>query len=505
MNEISGNACGVGGCHPLVVTDDYDEFIEIVDHNIPSQLNEGQSGNVYVNITITSTNYDGSDIWRCFPKIYVTSIKGLVSIQNSPQEEAVKKFPGFSKEYSFQITGASEGTDTIKINAQVRTGHGGGIENVSVFGNLEVIHVNAPPQLSMGKVSPTSGFNNSDYTYTVRYQDQEGIQPTTIAVIIDDGSPMSLTVADGTPDTIISGEDFNIVVSGETIGIGDDHTFRFSASDGLLDAIVDILDHDGPVVEEYIEPNKVPIVNIETPVQGLIYGLVNITGTASDPEVADTIDRVEVNVDNGTWTQAIGTDDWYIEWDFTDTTVGPHAIYARSHDGKDYSDADSVFVEVDIIVPEPPMLSITQVEQVSEDIIRMSGMTSQGNNSPVVDNVELIPDGFSWSSAKPEGPDLGNGSASFDLWSWDWNTSDVDAGDYLVTAKAWAGYLSSASVSMTVTVVKVNHPPEIIYAEPGNDPVMYEGGKVLFDIEAIDPDDDPLAYKWTVDGTSMKE
>jgi len=71
-----------------------------------------------------------------------------------------------------------------------------------------------------------------------------------------------------------------------------------------------------------------------------------IEGRASDVDGNETIVRVEVRIDNGTWTNATGTTSWSYEWDTSNVKNGNHVIYARAFDGSNYSSLFYIFVEV---------------------------------------------------------------------------------------------------------------------------------------------------------------
>jgi hypothetical protein len=387
----SPNSCDGSACHPVTVTDIYDEHVNILDQNIPSKILIGTSKTVTTNITINSTTYVPPNVhWRCDLRLTLTSTTGKVSVTGSPKT-AFLQYPGFAKEYSFSIKGDILGNDTLKLDANITTGHGGKGVNVSTSVDIEVyrIIINRPPQLLDAKVSPATGDLNTDFTYSVIYQDPDNDLPVNLSLSVDSGPPLNLTPTDGMVDTIRDGELYSTTIKGSDLGLGM-HTFRFAANDKKHLAVGDIFSKDGPEVIEVLVPNKRPQVQILSPANGeALSGLYNITGLASDPDTADVIGSVEVKLDNSPWRYATGAEDWYLNYDFTNVFPGRHVIYARASDGKDYSDMK--FVEIDVVTEAPlrPSIELLGMEELPNDLKRFNGTTEPPDNNTVVDKVEV--------------------------------------------------------------------------------------------------------------------
>ncbi len=93
--------------------------------------------------------------------------------------------------------------------------------------------------------------------------------------------------------------------------------------------------------------NSPPEVEIVKPAnKSRVSGNVVIVGRASDVDGNESIVRVEVRIDNGTWVQATGTTSWSYEWNTTNVKNGNHVIYARAYDGNNYSSLSYIIVEV---------------------------------------------------------------------------------------------------------------------------------------------------------------
>jgi len=94
-----------------------------------------------------------------------------------------------------------------------------------------------------------------------------------------------------------------------------------------------------------------PSCAITSPTGGIVRGNVTVRGTATDPE--NSLARVEVRVDQGTWITAAGTSAWTYTWNTSALVDGPHTVAARAWDGSLYSAACSVTVTTDNGVAPP--------------------------------------------------------------------------------------------------------------------------------------------------------
>jgi len=97
--------------------------------------------------------------------------------------------------------------------------------------------------------------------------------------------------------------------------------------------------------EESKPVNIPPTVEITNPEEGeTVSGIITITGNSNDPD--GTVEYVEVKIDEESWETATGTTTWTKQWDTTEYSDGAHTIHARSYDGEDYSNIDTVDVTV---------------------------------------------------------------------------------------------------------------------------------------------------------------
>lgn len=95
--------------------------------------------------------------------------------------------------------------------------------------------------------------------------------------------------------------------------------------------------------------NDSPIVEITYPYDGkIVSSIVMISGTASDPDGDDTLDCVEVMIDDsGEWLSAEGTTKWSFDWNVYDLESGLYNIKVRASDSFLYSEIDEITVRVD--------------------------------------------------------------------------------------------------------------------------------------------------------------
>jgi len=96
-----------------------------------------------------------------------------------------------------------------------------------------------------------------------------------------------------------------------------------------------------------ISPNHKPTVSIIFPSDGMdVKKTFTIHGAASDEDGSGTIQKVEIKIDEGEWKVVNGTTSWNYTWDSTTVDNGDYVIQARSYDGQEYSNIDSVMVKV---------------------------------------------------------------------------------------------------------------------------------------------------------------
>lgn len=101
------------------------------------------------------------------------------------------------------------------------------------------------------------------------------------------------------------------------------------------------------VVTVTVANNHKPSVVIAQPENGsTVNGTIVITGIAQDEDGNETLQKVEVRVDGGTWQEVNGTVNLSFLLDTKELENGNHTLSVRAYDGKDYSDIVSITIDV---------------------------------------------------------------------------------------------------------------------------------------------------------------
>ena len=89
--------------------------------------------------------------------------------------------------------------------------------------------------------------------------------------------------------------------------------------------------------------NNPPNVEITSPENGKKFkDDFTVQGIAWDRDGNESIVKVEIRIDDGEWKEANGKTVWSYSVSISSMTSGEHVIYARSYDGKDYSNMDMI-------------------------------------------------------------------------------------------------------------------------------------------------------------------
>jgi len=110
-------------------------------------------------------------------------------------------------------------------------------------------------------------------------------------------------------------------------------------------------------------------------------------------------------------------------------------------------------------------------------------------------------------ASDPEGGELGyewhtsGGNISGEGATTTWIAPD-EAGEYLVSVNVTDGDGNSATQSVTITVVRENHLPEIVDLSASEEWVV-PSGNCAISCEASDPDNDSLSYEWLASGGNI--
>ena len=165
---------------------------------------------------------------------------------------------------------------------------------------------------------------------------------TTIILLSGRGEGATITVDDdGGADHTRIQDAIDNATAGDTVRVI--HTITHVVRDNLGDWS-DPVTMDIEVIPT--PENMRPTVEITSHTNGSkISGTIVISGTAS---VADgTIDRVEISIDNGTWTTVTRFITWSHMIDTSTLTEGEHMIRVRSYDSIEYSEIETIILIVE--------------------------------------------------------------------------------------------------------------------------------------------------------------
>ncbi len=331
-------------------------------------------------------------------------------------------------------TGLSSSTDFPTTPDAYQEDYNGGHVDAVVFRIGFPEPVNEPPVIEI--TSPENGQEVSG-TVTIRgtASDPDGDETLEYVEISVDGGDWELVT--GTTDWSFEWE-----TEEEENG---DHLLRSRAFDG----------EDHSQVEELAlsvnnqQPNNMPVVRIVDPEdEEEVSGTITITGTASDDDGDDTIQVVEVSVDEGDWEEVDGTDSWEFQWDTTEVEDGEHTLGFRSYDGEDHSEVEEITLNV----------MNAGTEQITNENIRPTVIiNSPANNSLVtgtitiagsasdedgtIEKVEISFDGLQWIKI------IGT-----DFWTYIWDTSVLENGMNVIYFRAFDGEDHSDIVHLNITI-----------------------------------------------------
>ncbi len=158
---------------------------------------------------------------------------------------------------------------------------------------------------------------------------------------------------------------------------------RINASYEEIEEMVEVVIDNEKTVEislDTAEPeNRRPVVEITSPGDDeTVQGTIPIKGTASDPEGNETVQNVELRIEEGPWLTASGTTSWEYEYDTTFSMDGSCLIEARAFDGEGYSSIVSITIHIGNIegMNTPPVieeLRIDKLEVEQEESLLLTG------------------------------------------------------------------------------------------------------------------------------------
>ena len=299
-----------------------------------------------------------------------------------------------------------------------------------------------------------------------------------------------------------------------------EYTITVQAIDGLhsssdsydssLDATMTILEQNQPPILDELEADpKSP-----SPLGSLI----TWTATATDPDEDELSYRFLLDGREASGWSPLNS--WI--WNSTGMAAGDHEITVQIIDGY-HASRDSFDEEMN----RPYTLTESNLDDSSKLPGALAVESSNASLNRIPTLAELLPDAISpaetggiinWT-VKATDPDGDRLSYKFLLdgqdvtgWSsspaWSWNTSGALPGTYKITALARDGNHASAdsfddSMDAAFTLVDENQPPVLLSLEPDLSSPQVLGESIIWRAEAKDPDNDPILYKFQLEGKDM--
>jgi hypothetical protein len=193
--------------------------------------------------------------------------------------------------------------------------------------------------------------------------------------------------------------------------------------------------------------NILPNVQITSHSGGeVVSGTLQIKGTAVDHD--GNVESVDVRIDSGNWNTASGTTSWIYEWDTTEYSNGEHVVYSRAKDDNDeYSQIKSVTLIVDNGGNIPPIVNIiSPTDGTVSGTVTISGTASDLDGDNTIISVQVkIDEDWEYTDGITD-------------WSYSWDTSTLDDGNYTIHVRAYDGNDYSLIKSIDVFVDNPHKP-----------------------------------------------
>ncbi len=247
-----------------------------------------------------------------------------------------------------------------------------------------------------------------------------------------------------------------------------------------------------------VEIGARPIVEVDSPDNNSqVSDTVEFQGTSSDEDGGDSIEKVEVSVDNGDWEEVEGNVSWSYEWDSTEEENGKHYFLFRAWDEIGHSHEVEwildVLNEIQNIIPEIDIDSHEDGEDVS-GTVTISGTASDEDGDDTIETVEASLDGTDWEQVE-----------GTEAWSYEWDTTAFENGEYVLEFRAYDGedYSDVAELTLNIQNVDENMKPTITINNPVNNSLV--SGTVTFSGKASDEDGDIQKAEISFDGSQWSE
>ena len=244
-----------------------------------------------------------------------------------------------------------------------------------------------------------------------------------------------------------------------------------------------------------------PQANFTGPQPGsMVWGVVNLTGTASDPEDDENLELVEVRYEGGDWAPALPLagdwSNWYYLWDTGSLPEGQYDLEARAYDGDNHSLPATLTLEINH--NDPPAVTVDYPEEGAQvrGYITLRGHALDPDGPANLSAVHISLDDLGFDQ-----PWIATGTSS---WNLVWNTSHASSGDHTLYFRARDhGGLFSPIEQVNLTLM-ANQAPSIEVLTPET---LVKPDRWLVDLawEAQDPEGDDLTVSLSVEPVAAPE
>ena len=233
---------------------------------------------------------------------------------------------------------------------------------------------------------------------------------------------------------------------------------------------------------------------------------VTVNGVAGDPDGNNTLEKVEIKIDNGQWIKVNRTTSWSYQLDTTQFSNGQHTLYTRAYDGEKYSGVeDDIYNRITFTVENEEQPSENQAPTVSityprdgttvSGIVNITGTASDPNGDNTIDRVEIKLGNGNWQ--------LATGTVN---WYYIWDTSSIDyEEDFSISARVYDvnGSSSLKVISVTINNQGGNSRPTVTITSPEDGTIVTEK-TIKIEGTASDPDGSISIVKIRIGGGEWK-
>jgi hypothetical protein len=398
-----------------------------------------------------------------------TGYDGTLIVTTDQYPSGIEDNNGVSLSYNWDTTGLSDGS-SFYIYAKIDDGLHDPIYVYS-SGKIKIDHENIAPTIEIN--SPSGG----EISGIVNIQ---GIASDDVSVSIVEIKIDNDIWVEAIGTTSWSYEWYtNSYTNGE-------HTIRARAKDntGLYsqeDSVMVMVNNGG---------NIVPSVEIKSHSKDeVVGGIIEIKGSSEDHD--GNVELVEIKVDNVNWQATSGTSSWSYFWDTTTYSNGEHGIYVRAKDNsQEYSQIESITLIVSNGGNVPPIVTIiSPLGGTVSGTVTIRGSASDLDGDNTISYVEIKIDN-DWESV--------NG---INEWSYEWDTSLLDDGNYTIYIRAFDETEYSLEKSVEVSVDNPHEPTLTITSEIPEEAT----GTVKIQGTAYDVDGDIIKIEIQIDNGEWEE